>query len=321
MKEIGGYFGLEEFSGKEYHSNLIPVNNARNALVYLIKAKNIKKLYIPYFLCDSVSSVCDREGFTYEYYHIDKSFKPIFDRPLGADEYLYVVNFYGQLTDEYVAQLKRKHVRIILDNVQAFFTLPLPDVDTVYSCRKFFGVPDGGYVATDTMLKEPLKQDVSMDRMRHVLGRYEGACANDYYSDFKNNDRSFVDLELRSMSKLTHNILKVIDYEDIRNRREENFMRLHTALKDKNGLNILLPKGPYAYPFYCKDGMKIKKALAEKKIFVATLWPNVLSMDGTLEKEYAENILPLPCDQRYDFDDMDRIIDTILYFLPDEVIK
>ena len=110
MKEIGGYFGLEEFSGKEYHSDLIPVNNARNALVYLIKAKNIQKLYIPYFLCDSVSSVCNREGCVYEYYNIERNFKPIFNRALGENEYLYVVNYYGQLTDEYVIAMKKNTI-------------------------------------------------------------------------------------------------------------------------------------------------------------------------------------------------------------------
>ena len=74
MKEIGGYFGLEEFCGREYYQGLVAVNNARNALVYLIKAKSIKKLFVPYFLCDSVSSVCEREGCVYEYYCIDEDF-------------------------------------------------------------------------------------------------------------------------------------------------------------------------------------------------------------------------------------------------------
>ena len=57
--------------------------------------------------------------------------------------------------------------------------------------------------------------------------------------------------------------------------------------------------------------MPIKKKLAAQKIYVPTLWPNVLDMEGTMEKDYAENILPLPCDQRYTAEDMTRIIDAI----------
>ena len=58
--------------------------------------------------------------------------------------------------------------------------------------------------------------------------------------------------------------------------------------------------------------MELKKRLAEKKIYVATLWPNVLKCDGALEKDYAENILPLPCDQSYDVNDMKRIAAALL---------
>ena len=316
MKEIGGYFGLEEFSGKEYYPDLIAVNNARNALLYLLKARGIRKLYIPYFLCNSVSGVCEREGYAYEYYGIGEDFTPIFDKKLDEGEYLYVVNYYGQICDETVKALERKHKRIILDNVQAFFHKPMPGIDTVYSCRKFFGVPDGGYVSTDARIDGELATDVSMDRMKHVLGRYEGECANDYYSDFKANDRSFADLELKSMSSLTHNILRAIDYSAVKSKREENFKILHSALGEKNKLNIRIPTGPYAYPFYCENGMEIKRQLAQKKIFVATLWPNVLNMTDSLEKDYAENILPLPCDQRYSAEDMEYLVKTISDILP-----
>ena len=39
MKEIGGYFGLETLTQKEYYFNLIALNSGRNCLAYLLKAK------------------------------------------------------------------------------------------------------------------------------------------------------------------------------------------------------------------------------------------------------------------------------------------
>ena len=39
--------------------------------------------------------------------------------------------------------------------------------------------------------------------------------------------------------------------------------------------------------------------MAEQKIYIPTLWPNVLCSGDLIAKDYAENILPLPCDQRY----------------------
>ena len=312
MKEIGGYFGLEELTHKEYYPDLIAVNNARNALLYILKAKKIRKLYIPYFLCDSVSKLCDREGYEYEYYHIGKDFMPIFDRELNESERIYIVNYYGQINNDKAIEFNEKYKYIIFDNVQAFFQKPVMGIDTIYSCRKFFGVPDGGYVFTDIRLSEDMSVDVSMNRMKHILGRYEGACASDYYSDFCINDESYYNLGLRYMSKLTHNILGSIDYEVVQKKREENYNILAELLGIKNELKLDTPIGPYAYPFYCKDGMNIKKQLSQNKIYVGTLWPNVLAMEESIEKDYAENIIPLPCDQRYGNDDMHLIYSTLM---------
>jgi hypothetical protein len=64
MKEIGGYFGLEQLVSNEYYKDLVPLNTGRNALLYLLKARNTKKLYISYYLCNSVSDMCSRNGGT-----------------------------------------------------------------------------------------------------------------------------------------------------------------------------------------------------------------------------------------------------------------
>ena len=201
MKEIGGYFGLEQFTGKAYYDDLIPMNSGRNALLYILKARQVKKLYIPRFLCDSVSGVCKREGYAFEEYSISESFLPKFSKELKDGEYLYVVNYYGQISNSQISLLKEQFDRIIIDNVQAFFQKPVSGIDTVYSCRKFFGVPDGGYVSTDAVLAEELERDVSKDRMTHILGRFEGT-ASEFYSSFQDNDLSFAQRPMRHISEL-----------------------------------------------------------------------------------------------------------------------
>ena len=311
MKEIGGYLELERLIDREYYPDLTAVNNARNALVYLIRIHGIRRIHLPYFLCESVELACRAEGISVDFYHIDADFRPLFTKQLGENEWLYLVNYYGLLSDADVLEYKRKFGNIVLDNVQAFFQKPLENVDTLYSCRKFFGVPDGGYVSASTAIRLDLPEDKSKDRMRHLLGRFEDSAANLYYADFKANDAAFKTIELRKMSALTHNILGAIDYDRVIRVRNENYRILHDALGKYNKLHLSYPNGPYAYPFYCENGMKLKKTLAEQKIYVATLWPNVLSMNESLEKEYAENILPLPCDQRYGTEEMEYIITLI----------
>ncbi len=311
MKEIGGYLELETLLQKPYYPDLIAVNNARNALIYILRAKKAKKVWLPYFLCDSVRGACEREGIAYDFYSIDSAFRPVFEQTLGEDEWLYLVNYYGQLSEDTVSAFRKQYGNIILDNVQAFFRKPAADVPTVYSCRKFFGVPDGGYAACDTALDETLPKDCSGNRLKHLLGRLESGSASAYYQDFKENDHSFVELELREMSDITKNLLGAIDYAAVLRKRNENFSFLAQRLGEKNRLDVKPAEGAYAYPFYHPNGMALKQYLAKQKIYVATLWPNVLEMDGTLEKDYAENILPLPCDQRYGKEDMEWICSAI----------
>lgn len=311
-KEIGGYFGLEQFEGNAMYSDLVAVNSARNAVAHLIAAKGIKKIYLPYYLCNSIAQVCKREGCAYEYYNIGSDFRPIFDKNLGCNEYLYVVNYFGQLEDEEILNLQQKHNRIICDNVQAFFAPPLDGVDTVYSCRKFFGVPDGGYLSTDAPPVDALEREASAERMSHILGRYESCNAALYYDDFKANDAKFEEICLRRMSLITENILRAVDYNKVKAIREENFSVLDRALCHLNKLKPKLPRGPYAYPFYCENGLEARKKLAKQNIYIATLWPEVKSTGPALERDLAENILPLPCDQRYGREDMERICNEIL---------
>lgn len=316
MIEIGGYFGLEQLISNEYYKDLIPLNSARNALLYILRARNIGKLYIPYYLCDSVSKLCDKEEYQYKYYRIKKDFTPAFERALADDEYIYIVNYFGQISNEQLLRFKEKYKRVIVDNVQAFFQKPIDGVDTIYSCRKFFGVPDGAYLSTDCLLQEGPAIDISMDRMKHVLGRFEGKTATDYYLEFKRNDETFKNLPLRAMSKLTHNILGAIDYERVRLIREDNYALLNECLGKKNKLKIYYPIGPYAYPLMVKNGDNLRKYLQNKKIYVAKLWPNMIT---NTEAELANNIIPLPCDQRYSLKHMEFIVDQIeKYYLQEE---
>lgn len=312
MKEIGGYFGLEELINNEYYKDSIPLNNGRNALLYILKAKRIKKLYIPYYLCDVISEMLKINNYDFEYYRIDFDFMPILNKKIGKDEYIYIVNYYGQQTNEKIINLKKQFGQIIMDYTHAFFQKPITGIDTIYTCRKFFGVSDGAYMSTDMKLDEETESDISKDRMTHVLGRYEGS-ASDYYNSFRRIDESFKTEPIKYMSNLTHNILGAIDYERVRQIRNENYAYLESKIVGHNKLKLIAPDGPFAYPFYVEAGMDIRKILAQKNIYIPTLWPNVINdtLEKSIEYKYAANILPLPCDQRYGVEDMEFIVEEM----------
>ena len=288
MKEYGGYIEFENYYGNMLHEGAIALNCGRSALAYLCEAKNIKKLYLPYFLCSSVPELCEKIGVEYSYYHIDKGFKPLFEKELAEDEWLYIVNFYGQLDNDAISVWKKKTGTIIVDNAQSYYQMPVKGVDTLYTCRKYFGVADGAFLYTNVRLDREIPKDESFERMHFLFGRYERS-ANEFYGEYVANNRMFSTEPLKRMSRLTENLLHGINYELICKRRTDNFTFLHENLKESNKLTLNIPQGAFMYPLYLENGAKIRKDLQEKKIYIPTLWPNVLNncSSDSLEYRYA----------------------------------
>ena len=305
MNEIGGYIELDTYTGPMLHGDGIKLNCGRNALAYLIEAKSIRKIWMPKFMCDSCKRTLALHNVEVYYYSIGLDFKPKLE---SWDGWLYVVNFYGQLTNEYLASLGEK---IIIDNAQAYFQETIPGIDTLYTCRKFFGVADGAILYTDKTI--PITQrDESFERMRFLLGRYERT-ASEFYKEYTANNHFFAEEPIKRMSKLTKNLLHGIDYDFVCKRRTENFAFLHGQLGKRNRLSLSVPEGAFMYPLYVENGADIRKKLQEQKIYIPTLWPAVFDICGKEELEYdmARNILPLPVDQRYTKEDMQMMIGVI----------
>ena len=302
--------------GSEFHEQGIALNSGRNCLRYLIRARKIKNIWLPKLLCSAISDTCVEEKVEISYYSVDDNLRPILTEIRNREDWVYLINFYGQYSSDEIVSYAKEYKNLIVDNVQAFYTKPIEGMDTIYTCRKFFGVPDGGYLYTDCILSEMLQMDESYDRLTFLAGRLE-CSAIEFYSAYRENEQRIDELPLKRMSMVTKNFLRGIDYEQIKKERERNFSYLHEHLRSINRLELCLPDGPYMYPLLVKDGAEIRKNLQEKKIYVPTLWPNVLqecSVDS-VEYHYATNILPIPVDQRYGVGDMKTIADEIQRFL------
>lgn len=309
--EIGGYIEFERYSGKMLHEGAVALNYARNALLYLCKAKGIKKIAIPKFLCNSVGGVCRKNGIEYRYYSITTDFIPQ-NITIEGNEWLYIVNYYGQISNNQIKEFKNKYDRIIVDNVQAYFQEPVNGVDTIYTCRKFFGVSDGAFLYTDKLLDDELPQDESFEKIHYLLGRFERT-ASEFYSEYTLHEKSSENEPIKRMSKLTENLLHGIDYEFVKKRRTDNFRLLHNQFESINRLKLTVPEGAFMYPLYIENGAEIRKTLQAEKIYIPTLWPDVFDIckEDEIEYDMAKNILPLPVDQRYETSEMNYIISQI----------
>ena len=312
MREIGGYLELDRYKLPMLHENGLALNTGRNCLRYLIETKEIKSILMPYYICDVVEDMCNKCNVNIRRYHVNTLFEPIIE-DIGEDEWLYVVNYYGQLTPEYMIDLRDRFSNIIFDHAQAYYASPIRKADNIYSCRKFFGVPDGAFLYTDVDISEELEYDRSCDAMDYVLGRFEGI-ASDYYARYTEHENGMADLALKRMSKLTWNLLHGIDYDNCRIIRNSNYSALDSILKDDNAISPIIPDGPFMYPFMVENAAEIRKKLIERQVYVPVFWKNVLNdcNKGSSDYTLAADILPLPCDQRYSQDDMRYVADVVM---------
>lgn len=312
MREIGGFLEWETYYGKEFYSDCIALNSGRNCFRYLIRARKIESIWLPKLLCSAILDVCKEEKVRVSFYSVDKAFRPIIPCKIEQEEWFYLINYYGQIDVESVKSYARHVPHLIVDNAQAFYIEPLYGIDTIYTCRKFFGVTDGGYLFSSCHMTQDLVQDESGDRLNYLIGRYERT-AHEYYLAYQSNEILIKNLPLKMMSKATHNMLRSIDYERIKCVREKNFSNLHQHFKNINQFKIRQNIGPYMYPLLVEHGKEIREKLQREKIYVPLLWPNVLDDLKSEEEEYqlAANVLPLPCDQRYGLTDMNYVAEQV----------
>ena len=318
MKAIGGYFELAD-SGRE---TAIPIdgaflNTGRNALEYiLLHLPDLKRIFLPFYTCEAVIQPLRRLSIEYSFYHINERFEIAEHIQLNEGDYLIANNYFG-LKDAYIARLAKIFGdRLIVDNAQAFFAPVIDGIKAIYSPRKFVGVSDGG-IAVGVDALDTLKYDEddsskhdSHLKIRKVLGAEAG------FKDYQANESKLDGQPIRRMSETTADILYHIDYEYVRARRKENFKYIHTALGEIN--QIMIPPAdsfacPMVYPFLCEVKGNLRARLIDNKVFVARYWPNVLDWTTSidLEKYLAINLFPLPIDQRYGKEDMERIVHII----------
>ena len=313
MTSIGGYFELELPQKAEYHKGALALNTGRNCLEYVLRARGYKKVYLPYYSCEVLLEPFNKLGVEYGFYHINESLE--LEQPVSIKdgEALLYINYFG-LKQDYVTSLSATYgEQLIVDNTQAFYAKPIEGIDTFYSCRKFFGVADGAYLFCSRSLDMELEQDQSWQRMEYLLKRID-ISPEAAYTDFRTQSELLKNNPIRKMSKLTARIMTSIDYSGVAEHRRNNFKQLDEAIGHLNGIkwNLSDDAVPMVYPFLTDDS-SLRQRLIDNKIYVAQYWPNVLQWCSPADSAHklTQCLLPLPIDQRYGEQEMNRIIQTI----------
>ncbi|WP_233804005.1 hypothetical protein [Paraburkholderia sp. HP33-1] len=310
---IGGYFELELPPGQgELYPDALRFQSARAAFFALLETGRPKRIWMPWYNCETMLEPPAMAGVEVRRYRIDEQFNIADDIEIDSRDWILYVNYFG-LCDERIDRLLERlpRERVVIDNSQALFSAPRDCLATLYSPRKFFGLPDGGYLVTRVGVPIPDEQDNgSVERTTPLLTRLDrGAEAG--YAGIQAARATLRGQRPKRMSTLTQRLLAHIDYPSAIERRNRNFERYHRLLGG-NELPLATQSGHAAlcYPFWNRRS-DLHAKLAAKRIFVPRYWPNIRGESGTAEDfefRMSTECLALPCDHRYGPNEIDYVV-------------
>jgi hypothetical protein len=319
MIEIGSFIGLDFPDTGEYYQNVehtARLNSARAGIYHACKLYQCDSVYLPYYLCPSVKAFLSRLGIKTKSYHISKQFDPLVSDQEEGHAFI-LVNHLGILSKARMLEIAGKFRNVIIDNSAAFFSPPLEGCYTIYSPRKFFGVPDGSYLVGEnaTIGIEEYGQDISSATASYLFGEIELG-TNATYKERMKNEARIDESEPLKMSKLTWKLLKCCNYSQAKQKRLENFMYIHNLFESINLLDPLKYFDetciPMVYPLVVKD-LELAYYLRKRNVYVGRFWNYVLTevVAGSFEAWLSKYMVPIPIDHRYGKEEMKYIYNLV----------
>jgi len=334
---IGGMFGLEVPTGCTSAADAVATQgvlalvNARSCLWWVIRQVAPTCVWLPSYLCAAVTEAVARAGAPHRFYAVDRDLRTAPDaalRDVKPGEMVVAIDYFGFPTASLVLQFaKARGAWTFRDAAQVLF----PETETTeadftaYSPRKFLGLPDGGLLRITGQL-DASARELTPPPSDWWLAAFRAAqCRRD--ADLHGGDNSswfpiFKEVEDRQptgayrMSELSAALLaRGWSPAAVRERRVANY-RCLAGLLAKMALFPELPTGviPLGFPVRVRGRDRIRERLFAWKIFPPVHWP----LEGVVPAEYAANhqlareIMTLPCDQRYEPADMERMTGLLL---------
>jgi hypothetical protein len=312
-KPIGGFYeALIPNDSFTYHKEAYYLTNGRACVRTIILNENMTKCYIPNYTCDAVFHPFLLENIEIEFYNINNSLEPDKLPVLEEGAFFLYINYFGIKSDMVNSLIKTYGNSLIIDNTHDFFQKREGTNWSFTSARKYFGVPDGAF------LYSPKELTLNYERFegysnQHNIERLKGNqdIAFSYFQEFEKS----LDCEIKRISIFSEKMLSLVDIENAIQKRKDNFNYLQSHLKNLNVLDLSseIRNAPYCFPFLPLNAIN-KSKFYENQIFIPALWIDPTKrpeIANDFELNLAQNLLSLPIDERYDFNDLNRILEII----------
>lgn len=350
-KEIGSIFPLSDavLSKAEseisiYKGDRVYYSLCREALYEIAKAVggNDNTVLIPAYTCQTVITPFEEAGWHCKYYSIRKDLRINIQSLVESYEEflpkLIVVHpYFGMdLCKEEIDTLlsiKQTGVKIVLDLTQCIFTNKEYEFASfiVASYRKWMPIPDGGYLINKTdslQFVQPEQENIEFSEKEkaamYLRGQY-----------FSNGEQRTKDISIRlskdadiiaesnisphRMSRVAYHLLQDENVEDNINKRFANFTYLFNGIVESKKVTKVcwmiaeVTSAPLYFTVFVQDRKELQRLLAKEAIYAPVIWPvedeRVLIDDDV--KYIYDHLLAIPCDQRYNENDMHRVVEII----------
>ncbi len=325
MRIIGGMFALEVPLGRPSATPFdldaaLRFVNARSAFRFILDERRPRRVWLPQYTCDALASAA--ADYDLRYYPVTHALEPETGpwlENVDRRDVVVAIDYFGfrRWTDA-LQPLADRGVSIVEDASQALFMPASSRASCIfYSPRKFAGVPDGGILIGATgvpALEPPPSSWWSKALASSLLRRRFDDGASDERSWFTLFQEAELEMPVGAFraSDVTEAILRTgIDYASMAERRIANYRTLAGALAEFAMYASLDDHTvPLGFPVRVQARDHVQRAMFAADIYPAVHWQNAITAASPASEHLSRELLTLPCDQRYDRRDMQRIIDA-----------
>ena len=335
---------IDDKSSDWYDTKRVNYSLCREALTAIInKMQNSgKRVLIPAYTCGTVVTPFKEQAWNCFYYPIDKSLRIEVEetKKLASSQcfdLMIVHPYYGKdLNEEEIDLIKEVRAtgcKIIVDLTQCIFSKQRLDFVDFYigSYRKWFSIPDGGFMEC-TEISEYI-DDSLKENDKFVSLQKDSMYLRGMYFDTDNEEVKKISVRINKyavglvesevaphkMSNVSLQLLEKEDKEGNQQQRFENYKYLFKNLQDLGSCKLVcsnigeVTSAPLYFVVYVNVRSQLQADLAAQHIYAPVIWP--VSYDEVLindtVKDIYNTILAIPIDQRYNQEDMDKIVRII----------
>lgn len=305
----------------------------------------VKECLIPAYMCDTVFFPFEHAGWKLHFYHIGKNLEAEQEELRRLIEHirpglLFIHPYYGVDTWKPIRSLlkewRSQGIRVMEDVTQSYY---LEEAGTeadyvIGSLRKWYPVPDGGFVVSDYPLPDkelPVSREFTEKRLEFLTQKWDYLYGDKKEEEKKALKKDYLDKNRRmeqwldefsgvnAISGISQKILSQENEEACKKIRNENYRYLFEVLKSAESVAPVFgimkeDAAPLYFPVYAKEREGLQEFLCEKDVYAPVLWPiggeneEYLSED---ERYIFGHMLALPIDQRYGKAAMKQIAEAV----------